>query len=349
VLRGVELLRRFHVPNPSARLRLAEIAASAEPLDQRAEAMLGTLRHLVPFDGAWMALADPSTNSYRSLGGADLDESTMRYLSGPATARDIEASGSNRARSPLSVSDLPYPAEAFQVWAECLIPAGYHEGLGVGLFAPGGRHVGYLALLSGDHEAPSEATRRRLGRLCSTLALGIDPMRSLQTTSRIVRGATAGVVLHADGGTQPLTGLDDHDLLSRLSPLVATARVALSAGDVSRSFLWPLGGRHAPHGHTRVTALASSDDVRPGLVGMVILSPPPDQRGLTPRELEVLGWVIDGRSNREISRALSVAQRTVAAHVEHILAKFEAPTRTLAAVRAEREGLYVPRSDAEPG
>jgi hypothetical protein len=48
-----------------------------------------------------------------------------------------------------------------------------------------------------------------------------------------------------------------------------------------------------------------------------------------------------------------VAPRTVAAHVEHVLVKLEAPSRTLAAVRAEREGLYVPvvprSSRGEPG
>jgi DNA-binding NarL/FixJ family response regulator len=32
----------------------------------------------------------------------------------------------------------------------------------------------------------------------------------------------------------------------------------------------------------------------------------------------------------------------VAAHVEHILAKLHAGSRTLAAVRAERAGLFVP-------
>jgi hypothetical protein len=32
----------------------------------------------------------------------------------------------------------------------------------------------------------------------------------------------------------------------------------------------------------------------------------------------------------------------VAAHVEHILHKLEVPTRTLAAVQAERDGCYVP-------
>jgi DNA-binding NarL/FixJ family response regulator len=74
-----------------------------------------------------------------------------------------------------------------------------------------------------------------------------------------------------------------------------------------------------------------------------------DLNGLTPRELEVLGLLVDGRSNREIARALVVAQRTVAAHIEHILVKLATPTRTLAAVRAERAGLYVPRVPALAG
>lgn len=56
----------------------------------------------------------------------------------------------------------------------------------------------------------------------------------------------------------------------------------------------------------------------------------------------MLGLVVDGCSNHEIARVLVVAPRTVAAHVEHLLVKLGAATRTLAAVRAEREGLYVP-------
>lgn len=46
--------------------------------------------------------------------------------------------------------------------------------------------------------------------------------------------------------------------------------------------------------------------------------------------------------------ALSVMARTVAAHVEHVLAKLDVPARTLAAVRAEREGLYVPAPATTP-
>ena len=56
----------------------------------------------------------------------------------------------------------------------------------------------------------------------------------------------------------------------------------------------------------------------------------------------MLGLLVEGSSNQEIAQMLVVAQRTVAAHLEHILGKLEAATRTLAAVRAERDGLYVP-------
>jgi DNA-binding NarL/FixJ family response regulator len=76
----------------------------------------------------------------------------------------------------------------------------------------------------------------------------------------------------------------------------------------------------------------------------VLVSPPGDLRGLTPRELEVLGLLIDGYSNAAIARALGAAPRTVAAHLEHILVKLAVPSRTLAAVRAERAGLFVPLS-----
>jgi DNA-binding NarL/FixJ family response regulator len=88
--------------------------------------------------------------------------------------------------------------------------------------------------------------------------------------------------------------------------------------------------------------MASPGEAPASVLGAVVLSPVAGLRGLTPRELEVLGLLVEGCSNQQIARALVVAPRTVAAHLEHVLAKLDAPTRTLAAVRAEREGLYVP-------
>jgi DNA-binding CsgD family transcriptional regulator len=334
-------------------LLLAETAASAGTTSERAQVLLEVLRRVVPFDGAFLALADPLGHGYYSLVSVDLDAATVEFLSGPQVARDIEVTGTDRERPPLGPSDLPYPAEELPTWAECLIPSGIHEGLGVALFARGGRHVGHLAVLSGSPQPPTPAMRRRLGRLAPVLAHGIDPMRLLVTAARLVRGATAGTVLRWDRRTEPLPGLNGHPLLAVGSPVLTAACGRIADGQVYSSFLWPLGGWHAPGGHTRVTVIAAPDDVPAVLGGVVLLSPVPDLHGLTPRELEVLGLVVDGCSNQEIARTLVVAPRTVAAHVEHMLVKLGAATRTLAAVRAEREGLYVPAvprsSSGEPG
>lgn len=60
---------------------------------------------------------------------------------------------------------------------------------------------------------------------------------------------------------------------------------------------------------------------------------------LTPRELDVLRLVAEGRSDREIGDALFIGHRTVATHVANILAKLAVPSRTAAATRAIRGGL----------
>ena len=322
-------------------LDLAELAASADTLPRRAGDALAVLRRVVPFDGAWLALADPRHPSYTTLASADLADSTVTFLAGPLMAHDIETTGCHRARPPLSPSDLPYPAVELVTWADCLVPAGIHEALAVALIA-GGRHVGFLALLSGDVTPPSTLARRALGRLAPRLARALDPMRSLAAAASLVQGATAGLVLWANGESATLPGLADHPLLAVGSAVLAVARAEIRGGRTYCTFLWPVGGRHAPGGHLRVTVLASGEPVPLHLAGMVLLSPSGDLRGLTPRELEVLGLLIDGGSNGEIARTLVVAQRTVAAHLEHIMAKLSAPSRTLAAVRAERAGLYVP-------
>jgi DNA-binding CsgD family transcriptional regulator len=332
------------MPNDqAAHLELVEVTGSAEPLPQRAEDLLTVLRRLVAVDGAWVTLADPQHRSCSSLAGVDLDAKTLRYLCGPINPKDVEVAGVHRVGPQLRPSDPPYPAAELPTWADCLIPVGFHEALAVGLCAPGGRQVGFLALLSGSTKPPTTEMRHRLRRLTPALPHTIDPMQSLLAASRLVQGATAGVVLSEDGTLDRVPGLADHPLLAPDSTALDTARAAICSGHVYTSFLWPLGGQHAPDGHARITALASTDDVPAVLTGAVLVSPPGDLRGLTPRELEVLGLVMEGLSNVEIARALVVAQRTVAAHVEHILAKLSAPTRTLAAVRAERYGLYVPR------
>jgi DNA-binding NarL/FixJ family response regulator len=60
---------------------------------------------------------------------------------------------------------------------------------------------------------------------------------------------------------------------------------------------------------------------------------------LTPRELEVIRLLADGLSNRLIASQLGISEHTVKFHVDSILGKLGAHSRTEAVTRAARRGL----------
>lgn len=60
---------------------------------------------------------------------------------------------------------------------------------------------------------------------------------------------------------------------------------------------------------------------------------------LTPRELEVLQHLAEGLTNRAIAQQLEISDHTVKFHVNAIMTKLQAQSRTEAVVRATRAGL----------
>ncbi|MFD3518764.1 response regulator [Streptomyces sp. NPDC058657] len=84
--------------------------------------------------------------------------------------------------------------------------------------------------------------------------------------------------------------------------------------------------------------------LQPEVAGALIAQDDPQHgqgRGnaLTDREREVLALIADGRSNREIARALVLSEKTVKTHVSNILMKLDLADRTQAALWAVRHGL----------
>lgn len=67
-----------------------------------------------------------------------------------------------------------------------------------------------------------------------------------------------------------------------------------------------------------------------------------DKPHLTPRELEVLNWVMVGKSSWEISRITRCAEATVNFHMANIRQKFKVNTRQQALVRAISLGIISP-------
>ena len=81
-------------------------------------------------------------------------------------------------------------------------------------------------------------------------------------------------------------------------------------------------------------------------------TPAPEQEtaadpGLTSRELEVLGLLADGLTNREIADRLFITERTTEVHVRHVLSKLNVPNRVLAARAGYQLGLLAPPATAE--
>ena len=66
---------------------------------------------------------------------------------------------------------------------------------------------------------------------------------------------------------------------------------------------------------------------------------PKSQHGLTPREVEVLGLVAQGMTNREVASALYISEKTVARHVSNIFRKIGVRTRAAATAYALKQGL----------
>jgi DNA-binding NarL/FixJ family response regulator len=60
---------------------------------------------------------------------------------------------------------------------------------------------------------------------------------------------------------------------------------------------------------------------------------------LTPREMQVLQRLAEGLTNKAIAQELGISEHTIKFHVNAIMGKLQAQSRTEAVVRAPRLGL----------
>jgi DNA-binding NarL/FixJ family response regulator len=81
----------------------------------------------------------------------------------------------------------------------------------------------------------------------------------------------------------------------------------------------------------------------PGFLRTLVASrtAPVDSLTLTPREAEVLALIAEGLSNKLIADRLKISEHTAKFHVNALLTKLSAETRTEAVVLAARRGLLM--------
>jgi len=68
--------------------------------------------------------------------------------------------------------------------------------------------------------------------------------------------------------------------------------------------------------------------------------------GLSPREIEILGGLINGEPNKIIALRLGIAESTVKVHLKGLLRKIKVVNRTQAAIWAINNGLDYPNAEA---
>ncbi|MFG1810262.1 response regulator [Streptomyces sp. NPDC049040] len=153
-----------------------------------------------------------------------------------------------------------------------------------------------------------------------------------------------------------MPGTDGIEALRQLRDAASTARVLIVTSFTEQRTVVPaLRAGAAGYVYKDVDPVALADAIRSVHAGHVLLQPevagallsqdqaggPGQGRGnaLTEREREVLTLIADGRSNREIARALVLSEKTVKTHVSNILMKLDLADRTQAALWAVRNGV----------
>ncbi|MCZ7461137.1 response regulator transcription factor [Streptomyces sp. WMMC940] len=152
-----------------------------------------------------------------------------------------------------------------------------------------------------------------------------------------------------------MPGTDGIEALRELRALDNTAKVLIVTSFTERRTVVPaLRAGASGYVYKDVDPDALAAAIRSVHAGHVLLQPEvagallaQDEPGggqgrgtsLTEREREVLGLIADGRSNREIARALVLSEKTVKTHVSNILMKLDLSDRTQAALWAVRHGL----------
>jgi non-specific serine/threonine protein kinase len=122
---------------------------------------------------------------------------------------------------------------------------------------------------------------------------------------------------------------------ARAIPIPAIAAARAWFGEEAFAAAWEAGRRLSPaDAIAEAVAVATAAQ---GASSSARAGAPP--AGLTPREVEVLRLLVEGRSNAEIAHALFISVGTARFHVASILAKLGVPTRTAAATHAVRHGL----------
>ncbi|MEU1722971.1 response regulator [Actinomadura sp. ATCC 39365] len=188
---------------------------------------------------------------------------------------------------------------------------------------------GLRAMLAGqpDFDLVGEAATGQEGvRLAATLAPDV-----------VLMDLRLGTGMHGSEATRRIVALDGPRVLV-LTTFDTDADIVAAIESGATGYLLkdaPSEDLHAAIRSAAAGASALAPSVAARLLGRVRA---PDTT-LSPRELEVLGHVAAGLSNRQISKVMFLSETTVKTHLAHIYTKLDVDSRTAAVAAASKRGL----------
>jgi len=202
-------------------------------------------------------------------------------------------------------------------------------------------NVGCLALDQGDYAAARARLAQSLNLradydndgFVNVLAAFASLAAAEGLPARALRLAGATAALSQRSGL-----LVQHIQRETYARWLATARRALSEEDAVAAWA---EGEEMPPGQAIGYALASREPVAVTASARAEPAPAHGSDQLTVRQREVAALIAQGLSNRQIGESLVITERTVAAHIEHVLNKLDFVSRTQIGVWAAEHGLVV--------
>jgi hypothetical protein len=305
------------------RAEMELIAAQAGSVEQR------------PYTAAWIGVRDPETRLHRRVGSDGDTASLVRYFALPDADDEVEQLGLNRHRPPMPASAIPVPLAETIAWGEYLLPAGFRDGVAMGLFSADGRHLGFLSLLTADPEHRIASYVGLLDSLRPIVADALDRLPSFAEAARLTDDAIGGTVITRAGRGISVPGLPIHPLLAEGSATFAVARRHARAPGTLSSFLSPWAGTFL-----RVSVLDCRDETADHLCALALVRPAVDASDLGMRDVKLLGALVEGWDEDRIRAGLGLSDPARSA--EQLARRLALPSTEALVQHAGREGLHLP-------
>lgn len=299
-------------------IRIAQAAARPTvSVNTRASDVVDELQGVVGYAGALLARWEPARSQHVPLATSRYEATVAEALVSGAYVSDPKWSKMQQRRSPVRWIDVPGHSSSSPFFRDVLQPHGLYEGLTVPLYSATS-YVGMLALNVDSHTPPSEDVVALLEACVPSLSALVES------------AGHGGILLTSDGA---IGGYVDGEVPDGL--IDAAQRLVRSGRSPGKFMIKGPGRTVFPAEIVPSDSGAESQHLVSWRRGSL-------PYGLSTRELDVVSGLVGGLSNREISARHRISHRTVSTHVERILHKFSASSRTAVASIAIGEGIYVP-------